>query len=640
MGEIKDIIKDIRRKLVLPRAGCSDFGPANGPTPAVIDRSTRTSKWFTEARGKEWTHWWVLSNDQVVKVPEGTHFHRDTSSNVNEATKANRPLPKTLEDIRSSKLWFRLYKNVVANNGVKDLYPGFGISKNPNEKHTLYASKKEAEEMLVSYFKMLHDLPEPIPVWRVLRIESGHKKDIDKGRGVSWSYTEQGAREFGAYHVSRWNYILHGVTPSSNVDWEMTVWLNSIEGYADELRIKDPNLVKKVTIMKDTHTNEAKERQYYELEDLPSEVQDDAYNSVPEDFEANIDGRLVWYYDTMGREEIKQNAKAWRKQFLEPTSLDTSYLDELKADIKRSGMHNPPVLGPGGIEGNHRIYVAYLLKLPKIQVVRYAVLDDDDNVIQETESKPTAAIDPFMFKDDCSYEKWRRRRKCPKAESVHEILSNIRSLMEEPPPRDVETQATWYHGSPKFENAMHAFVDGIKPHDIKTLKDDDLIEPRAGVVYLTKRLDYAIRYCVRTWFGQPPSERSLQKWGRYAGLLVVPGSALTEVEPDEDDIGMALMDEPERFPWLRELAKKHLDPKLYEKVMGGDISYLAMAGKQLVGKLSQEQMYQIMDRYPQAAAKGVIKPSELWRFDRNLMPQLKEDGSNFFELAKKIGGRP
>jgi len=68
MDRIKDIISDIKRELMCPKVGLSDFGPANGLVP-------RTSKWLTEARGKGWVHWWMLPSNQVVKVPEGTHFH-------------------------------------------------------------------------------------------------------------------------------------------------------------------------------------------------------------------------------------------------------------------------------------------------------------------------------------------------------------------------------------------------------------------------------------------------------------------------------------------------------------------------------------------------------------------------------------
>jgi hypothetical protein len=99
------------------------------------------------------------------------------------------------------------------------------------------------------------------------------------------------------------------------------------------------------------------------------------------------------------------------------------------------------------------------------------------------------------------------------------------------------------------------------------------------------------------------------------------------------------------LPWLKDLAEEYLyveavDPEFHQDLLSqvktGDYDAWIAAGKILMDVITPEQHLEIIDEYGNIAHEGALKPSELWRIDRNKIPQLKPDGSNFFKLAEKI----
>lgn len=149
--------------------------------------------------------------------------------------------------------------------------------------------------------------------------------------------------------------------------------------------------------------DEAKGRKYYELEELPKQVQDDARASIPDDFEVNVEAgdSLKWHYDVMLKKEIEGYGSDFIYRFGKEEA-NGEEMARLISDVEKNGIRQPPVIGPMGLEGNHRVYAAYVLNLPKIKVVRYAVVDKDNNVLEE--SKENLQEAPVTSSE--AFKKW------------------------------------------------------------------------------------------------------------------------------------------------------------------------------------------------------------------------------------------
>jgi hypothetical protein len=84
-------------------------------------------------------------------------------------------------------------------------------------------------------------------------------------------------------------------------------------------------------------------------------------------------------------------------------------------------------------------------------------------------------------------------------------------------------------------------------------------------------------------------------------------------------------------------------PLQWKKVLDGDYVALATLGRKILAKSSKEDwddvLRGLMAKLPNRAVgrnEGNIPVVAAWKFDKHLNPQLKPDGSNFFDLAEKI----
>lgn len=223
------------------------------------------------------------------------------------------------------------------------------------------------------------------------------------------------------------------------------------------------------------------------------------------------------------------------------------------------------------------------------------------------------------------------------------------------PPTPAIKKGNYYHGTPTKENAVKIWKEGIKP-DLSETPEHNISKPVAGRVYITKNIGYALIYALGGDFagksslldsyGQPKSKKELSLY-RYGYLFVIPGSQFGEIHPDEDQVGKAIYEN--KLPWLTNLAKKHLAEEdqpdandeggygaLLDGVKDGDYASWIKAGKLLLPHLTDKQKIEIIKKYGNVAHEGILHPTEMWQIDRNLTPKLKKDGSNFFQLAKKI----
>lgn len=120
-----------------------------------------------------------------------------------------------------------------------DLYPGYYYSKEndpENENKEFYFnSKEDAIDAIENVFYQFDILPDPIPIYRVIKVQSLDK--IDKENlGVSWSFSKDSALGFGdRYNVK--SVLLTGKIAKKHVNWRDTLKLyvqHSLDYYGEE----------------------------------------------------------------------------------------------------------------------------------------------------------------------------------------------------------------------------------------------------------------------------------------------------------------------------------------------------------------------------------------------------------------------
>ena len=214
------------------------------------------------------------------------------------------------------------------------------------------------------------------------------------------------------------------------------------------------------------------------------------------------------------------------------------------------------------------------------------------------------------------------------------------------PPTPGMKKDSYYHGTPTKGKAEKIWEEGILP-DLSSTPEHEISKPIAGRVYCTKNLSYALMYALGGDMAGKKIVSFLDKYGQFGYVFVIPGKQLKEIHPDEDEVGKAVYEK--KLPWLTKLADKRLadEEQSYENdegghgalldgVRDGDYESWIKAGKLLLPHLTDEQKLEIIEKYGNVAHEGVLHPTEMWEIDRNLSIKLKQDGSNFFQVAKKI----
>lgn len=200
--------------------------------------------------------------------------------------------------------------------------------------------------------------------------------------------------------------------------------------------------------------------------------------------------------------------------------------------------------------------------------------------------------------------------------------------------RDLKNKM-FYHGTTNRTAALGIAKEGIKAPDLTGRKGD--LVPVNGKVYVTPHIHYAQIYALGGDIAGSTSTHHLsdkEQWGDHGYVFAVPGDSLGKVQPDEDSIGEMIY---KRTPaWLHDHARNTLTPTTYKKVMDGEYSKFAVAGKQIVRKLDDNSKQTLISAGAHVAHDGDVQPTECYRIHRDKIPHLKRDGSNFFEHAEKI----
>lgn len=218
-----------------------------------------------------------------------------------------------------------------------------------------------------------------------------------------------------------------------------------------------------------------------------------------------------------------------------------------------------------------------------------------------------------------------------------------------------------YHGTPLEEKGLQILKDGfLKPGNEGPTNARRQYEPMGNRVYLTPDLKFAIIYCIgANMIGQTlhvhhssPRERDRS---RHGYLFQVDPSGLQDVLPDEDKIGELAhdllkygpgkgyhevttslsLDDQKRFhhwfTWNLGVAQKR-------KVINyDDFGHLTQVGKAVARRLPPAYSHILIKAgKASVAAEGRLPIKHAWRFDKTRNTELKQDGSNFFDIAEQI----
>jgi len=191
----------------------------------------------------------------------------------------------------------------------------------------------------------------------------------------------------------------------------------------------------------------------------------------------------------------------------------------------------------------------------------------------------------------------------------------------------------YYHGFPSEKSLQSIKDTGLQPPDLAGKKGN--LTPVAGKVYCTPDLRYAIIYCLgAAMIGQKMSDIAIGSFGQYGFLAVIYGNQMTDVQPDEDSVGEMIYDR--KFPWLNRLADQYIAASSIRRIMDGEYSYWAKAGKTLMKRMTDAQKHELIDAGAHVAHGGALQPDEIWKFDKKRSQELEKDGSNFFDIAERI----
>jgi hypothetical protein len=97
------------------------------------------------------------------------------------------------------------------------MYPEDGGDYDDESYH--FKTKEEAIAYASDTIDFFKSLPDPVPVWRAIKVKS--TDEIDMEYGDSWSFSKDSAIEFGSHNGS--NALLSGKAPKRFINWPITI---------------------------------------------------------------------------------------------------------------------------------------------------------------------------------------------------------------------------------------------------------------------------------------------------------------------------------------------------------------------------------------------------------------------------------
>lgn len=224
----------------------------------------------------------------------------------------------------------------------------------------------------------------------------------------------------------------------------------------------------------------------------------------------------------------------------------------------------------------------------------------------------------------------------------------IIELREMAAPRDSDKGRVYYHGTDTEASARGILEKGLDP-DLTVVKygtKRSQLRPEANSIYITTDLSYAMIYGLGANMFGSNAERFIPTLGEYGFVFEIEGGQLADIGPDEDSVGELIYkfankrveaDDPHyrTLARLNTLALNKLTDNQYRKVKEGDYPYFASSGKKLNAIMPDDLKLALIDAGSHLSHKGRLMTSKCWRFSRKDVPDIKRDGSNFFDYAKE-----
>lgn len=216
-------------------------------------------------------------------------------------------------------------------------------------------------------------------------------------------------------------------------------------------------------------------------------------------------------------------------------------------------------------------------------------------------------------------------------------MSKASTFLEMAAPLQSHKEKDYYHGTSTAEAAKEIMSKGIVPYVTRYV---GAMKPVSGRVYITPDIALALWYTKyqKTWI--PTGKGGIADTGRYAYVFVIKGSDLKDIQPDEDDIVKAIQKGDEK---LGKLAFDLLNPRDQSYMKKRDMTVdklgfktLLPISKKILKGMTDEEKLSYIDKGGSISHKGTLHPSEVWQVDREDKDEFKEDGSNFFQVAKKV----
>ena len=357
--------------------------------------------------------------------------------------------------------------------------------------------------------------------------------------------------------------------------------------------------------------------------------------------------------DLIGRNDcVEYVPTSWVSKFHEYDRLgehankSPESLEGMKKAISEMGIVTPIYLNVNPVnqtckigEGNHRVMFAKMLGIETVPawvlIDRYGKdtynhycpdIRSVKELMQFGSGEPYNVGEPYLPRD------------MKPSHVFKKITASKTEAMASP--RDIDAYKTYYHGCSDDSKAERIMREGLKPAGItfNSRYEGDL-ESVKGMVYLTDSSDKAITYSFNAFNNS-----------KYAWLFSIEGDMLNDIYPDEDVIGGILYEElkdrGERSNWLIDLAEENIsedDLIQFRHTHPNEVERMgAKFGKILLPLLTDEQMYELIDKGFAIAHKGEIMPSRVWKADKMKIMNYKDkhnvplDAKLYFKYAKQV----
>lgn len=207
--------------------------------------------------------------------------------------------------------------------------------------------------------------------------------------------------------------------------------------------------------------------------------------------------------------------------------------------------------------------------------------------------------------------------------------------MKNPKPDADILQSRYFHSTDKDDVGMAIFESRtVRPSS----GGKGYLSPVSGRTYVSKSLEIAAMYALGgVMMGRDPHIR--KGTGEFGWIFEVKSSGLVEVFPDEDEVGelvsRVVYGNETGFYWLKDLAERHVAPARLRRIKDGEYAYYASVGKQLLARMADWQMSQIIKTVKNLAVAGPLDVVAAWRLDKRKSKEIKPDGSNVLSVAEK-----